>query len=969
MKNQKKSQKPSLLNKKRKIESSSPIVNKKILDPIHYDKNETNRKSKQTNTIASSLKGNIKITNLFSKFNSGNKSQTFKDHKNPIKKGEYVGNNFSNQYIGTSNAIEAKNSESVIINGDSNNINVILINKKNLKLNSSPYFIPGQNEKKKMKNIENPINTPKIGEIKSNNLLKYFNKVNNKDYKGKEIDNIIIDIEVDSYNEGNDINNIGENLKETLIKEPPTKSNFKKKNNEKKNYLDINDELKGIQSKNFYADKSILNYSKEKNIGHKILNNKCLDLSISLNPSLNETLKVKNNSANDNAQGKSEKKLNKEQLKECNDLLEPLNETINHVINENFIQNKSAIGLDTTLCSRNAEIDKFKNIFEEYYSFDKNKSNLNNREHNHNRGIIQDIVEINKYIELNNRFVYIPSLSFISNNLEPLANNLAPFVKIKKLSENYSCNFLKSKNYRCGFDLIFENYDFEKSYVCDFVDLSNYLIAATIFLNQKLEKVVISIIVFKKFIDKNKNNSCQGFSLEKLQEDNIIYLNIGKENLFHFNIKLVENTSLFLVSINEENYLFYYNINYFNQNSTIEKSTPQSVENLQSKATSNILLIENFKVRNHLNKVDFYIKNEKELEIIIADYDFKILNYRLSINTEIFEEMKKAPWNFFKANDHNIFLFDIHLISLYEKFFYSKITDLKFLNLEELSETSTIKTEKTHITTGNPKLSTKNYKTKANIKNPNIEKNLPSHKDTLDKRIENHQNQYCKSLPQKTLYFGVCSNDGNFRIFTLSSNSKEIFKYKSSELWITSIEYNLQNSIIFLTVNTNEKIVAIKFFPDREYLIKRIPMSDNAIKCFYSSFDDNLYLLDDFSNIKLIKCSHFQSLFKNYKTRCRKSYTAEKIFESISNISEKENKKTLNQKNYENAPNNSTNLDVKTNWDDKKYFMLNDEIIINENEDKIFSFKVLQMNKYDINKIREENVFAINRINRASLYY
>ena len=122
-------------------------------------------------------------------------------------------------------------------------------------------------------------------------------------------------------------------------------------------------------------------------------------------------------------------------------------------------------------------------------------------------------------------------------------------------------------------------------------------------------------------------------------------------------------------------------------------------------------------------------------------------------------------------------------------------------------------------------------------------------------------------------------------------------------------------------------------------------MTDNTISCQYDNLENSLYFLDEASNIKNVKCFHFQSLFKNYKTRCKKNYAVDKIFENLYN--------TVNLNKIKSENNSEKN---------EENFYLNNEILINESEDKIFSFKILMSRK-------NEKIFIMNRLNRISVYF
>ncbi len=607
---------------------------------------------------------------------------------------------------------------------------------------------------------------------------------------------------------------------------------------------------------------------------------------------------------------------------------------------------------------------------------------------------------------------------FISTNSFCKKSEKFSYLKIKE-SEINKHSFFKSKIYQKYLDIIFDDFELELGYSTDYILIDDNLIFVSIYFNKKIQKILISFITFKRTL---KNGD---ISMNKIKEENIFYEGLTRKNLIKFNVKIVPNTSLVLISFNEDNYLIFYDhLNISNKmKSHVNLRNNFFFDNELYDSDYNFFVIFYFNVKNYLNKVDFLI-NDNIIEIIIADFDFKLLHYKFYVNTNIIENLikiylfrdilnedqikdKNLLENYingfdYMANMYKISIFSIKLISTFEKIFFSKITDIKFFNIYENKEKSNdsyyenkiknislkkkiiLDENKTKIK-GNK--NTSNNKYKKNILENSIKDHNNENMNIINhNKINNQRNNIDKTNKKiKSIYFGACSRDGYFRIFSLSNCKKEIFNYKSSELWITSINFSIENKIFFLSVNTNEKIIGIKFFSDKEFLVKRIPMTENSISCRYSKDEDYLYFLNDNNNINFVKCSHFQNLFKNYKTRCRKNYTAEKVLDYTSkDLPKNQLGKNLQFKD-ENYINEGNNYDSGKD----NFFRLNDEIVIFENEDKIFNFKILNSNNknYNINEtipnknsiknayipcnefLDRKRVFVIDRINIISIFY
>lgn len=826
----------------------------------------------------------------------------------------------------------------------------------------------------------------------SNNILKYFSRLNTK-----------VEKDINIHNEINDKNSIFLNnqLKNEIKLSKDT--NFK---NFEKNNIDKRNSHKIKNKSSFKADKTS---QKEGNSIEKY-EGSLDEIRLKKGEIINSKNKmIKNNEFN-------QTKIKENRNKIINNEIQLGGKTQNIYNFTEYLNKSDNKKFEKTINSKKIIKDKISKDMQYYLNnFFRIYSNMNIIE----KTLIFPDLEIKKLKEvfvLKEKEEMHSKFEFFSseiNNINNLINT--SYVRFSEFRlEN--TNFLKSNVFKKGIDLVFSDYDFELGYSCDYICIQNNFIFASIYFNKEIQKIVITFITLKISL---KNDI---ILIEKINEENFFYIFIAKKDLINFNIKIISNTSLILTSFNEENYLFFFN--YLNR----EKTNLECLDKIQNKniKSKNIVFLQKFRVKNHLNQVDFFIKKDQTIEFIVADFDFKLLHFRFYINLEILEclirliddltnnEKNIDKFELEKFLDKKIF--NLNLISTYEKFFFSKITDIKFIHLNENSQTNCGEiSDKSKVSSAiypknnskiNNNKSTKNKEKKNNsslkVKDKDLLEEQISQKFQNKSFIENDLifNSKVEIEFENNIYFCVSSRDGFFHIFSLNSNTREIFKYKSSELWITSVNYSIENKIFLLTVNVDEKIIGIKFFSDKEYLVKRIPMTENSIRSFYCSNEDNLYILDNYNNIKYVKCSHFQSLFKNYKTRCRKNYNAEKIFEFVGCDSKKENKETLNGLKIGSTTNiskdinykkeslkgieknlNLGNMDNDNKMEDEKFFVLNDELIINENEDKIFNFKIINfsltldknctINDYN-NEIPEDyngKVFILNRLNRISIIH
>lgn len=126
-------------------------------------------------------------------------------------------------------------------------------------------------------------------------------------------------------------------------------------------------------------------------------------------------------------------------------------------------------------------------------------------------------------------------------------------------------------------------------------------------------------------------------------------------------------------------------------------------------------------------------------------------------------------------------------------------------------------------------------------------------------------------------YFCATSRDGSLKIYNTVNHSCPIFKYKTTEIWITKFIYDNTNKILYFLVNLEEKVFGIKFYPDKEPLIKRIPATENIVSCKYNHNDDKLYCMGYDGIVKNIDSSNIVGLFTNYRSKSKKTLEVEEI--------------------------------------------------------------------------------------------
>lgn len=410
-----------------------------------------------------------------------------------------------------------------------------------------------------------------------------------------------------------------------------------------------------------------------------------------------------------------------------------------------------------------------------------------------NEEILRDFEDIKKCGSNSN---IINSQNFGQQNFNNFLYDIFQFANEKendKVSSNNQC-FLESNTNienkiiiesnvsdNSNHDLLikFENFDLGKNYSCDFIkERNNSLLGVIAYFDKNLKKLVLNCINIEYNINKNfsidrevlhkklRNSKIEIISIKSIIPENQPNSNSVNE-IINFSVKFIKKTQLILFSQNNNLSLCLYNPK-LNKISILAKITLDSLVN-----KFDAIIISQEKLSNNENNIT-PVSQESQIKLIISDYDNKIFLYSYSSK-----------------------LCEFNIISIYEKYFNYKITDLKFLPI----------TEKIH---------------------------------------------------NKTKYFfGACSRDGTLKIFDSFNPNKIVFSHRSTELWITKFFYESKNDILFYLVNSNltERVVSLKLFntlQNKDYSVKRIPETEYCINCYLDEELDRCYLLKGDGIIKYL---------------------------------------------------------------------------------------------------------------------
>jgi hypothetical protein len=405
--------------------------------------------------------------------------------------------------------------------------------------------------------------------------------------------------------------------------------------------------------------------------------------------------------------------------------------------------------------------------------------NVRDCENNKNFGSISNIINSQKFGEQNfNNFLYDVFESVNEKEHEKKSTNYTFLESDLDLENKIIIEKNVYDNSTHDLKINFENFDLGKNYSCDFIlEKNNNILGVIAYFESKLNKIILSCINIEYNINKifssekdsvkNARNSILEInSIKSIIPENQPHLN-SENDIINFSVKFIKKTQLILFSLNNNLSLCLYN-------SKLNKISILANLNLESFVNKfDAIIISQEKITNIPNNKKSH-SQESHIKIIISDYDNKIYLYSYSV--------KSCEFN---------------LISVYEKYFNYKITDLKFLPF----------TEKIH---------------------------------------------------NKTKYFfGACSRDGTLKIFDTFNPNKIVFSHRSTELWITKFFYDRKNDILFYLVNSNltERVVSIKLFntqQNKDYSVKRIPETEYCINCHIDEELDRCYLLKGDGIIKYL---------------------------------------------------------------------------------------------------------------------
>ena len=387
----------------------------------------------------------------------------------------------------------------------------------------------------------------------------------------------------------------------------------------------------------------------------------------------------------------------------------------------------------------------------------------------------------------------------IDNNLY----NIEDFLKIEKNNNNT----IDEINIKIVNPIVYD-YNIESSY---FNNTDTLLLIFIIFKRNEQSTsnsaYTYYIITFQICI----NNTTNIFNQEEIKiSSSSIKKYLIQHEIVSTKIKILTQ-SLFIVSVNNI-------INFFYMNNT-NNNTNKLEYNIN--ANNNLTNFHSFEIvsKNLTDLSNHYIScfdteiNNNTIKLIISDSSYKIFYY-------ICKQSNIDMYNLNNSiiNNNKTKLFQI--VMIYDNFFTSKITDIKFIRLFD------------------PKDNT-----------------------------ENNNNSNGSSYFITKSYFIACSRDCFIKLFDTFNQNDSIFKYKSTDIWINKLLFDEQSQIIFFIVNLKEKIYGIKFSCIKEPLIKKVPHTFSSI---YSTIDiiyDKFLYLDSQGQIYFHDLSFIDKIFSKSKSK------------------------------------------------------------------------------------------------------
>ena len=372
------------------------------------------------------------------------------------------------------------------------------------------------------------------------------------------------------------------------------------------------------------------------------------------------------------------------------------------------------------------------------------------------------ILDKNALIEINKKnlsqFFELLEKKGINNNLFiEKKENIEKYIQIN-YEENIIQKKIKSILYQTASIFPFPSFD-----ICSVDGINSYYLSILFREEEKINTITNIIVYFNKDMMNPKIK---------------IYQNETKED--EENIKLLYNQDINtkIISCNDD-YLLYA-ISYKN---ILQCNLIKFSKNLQKN-------LELFQItsKNLIIKSDFEIvKSKNQIRVLLSNSENTLYYYLYDTNE------------------------NITLIGIYDYLFLYKITDIKFMNVN----------------------------------------------DTYDE-------------PWESFYFMVSSRDG--LIYFLNNFGNIIFQHKTNQTWITQCIYDSYHNILLFLTNFDDKMVGAKFNVYKEPIIKRIPNTNNPYCMQMTPFMDKIFYLNDKGEIYSLSTFILEDMFKAAKLKKKSDY-------------------------------------------------------------------------------------------------
>ena len=219
-----------------------------------------------------------------------------------------------------------------------------------------------------------------------------------------------------------------------------------------------------------------------------------------------------------------------------------------------------------------------------------------------------------------------------------------------------------------------------------------------------------------------------------------------------------------------------------------------------------------FKNKLQCNLINFSNISQKNLELfqitsknLIIKSDFDIVKPKNQIRVLLSNSENTIYYYLYDTNEN------INLIAIYDYLFLYKITDLKFMNVN----------------------------------------------DTSDE-------------PWESFNIMAASRDG--LIYFMNNFGNIIFQHKTNQTWITQCMYDSYHNILLFLTNFDDKMVGAKFNVYKDPIIKRIPNTNNPYCMQMTPFMDKVFYLNDKGEIYYLSTFILEDMFKAAKLKRKNDY-------------------------------------------------------------------------------------------------